>query len=708
VVILIYHPIFLFLPLSRPSPSFSFPVPYFDVDQSSSRWVADIIGLVAPFPLGPFQPFRQSGDANIQDTVPQVSDSSPLALARVPAPAAPDQPLPLARPSLVGSSQASEPRREQKDAQVAPLVSISRGVAPIFDNPLDIPLGLHERVTRPNQVRSSVSLANQARAWRPVHPMEQDQQQQQSSILFSSTTTDAPETIESLDPSDHNTTNTAYSASVPPRSRPTRSPTSYRPPPSQSQQQNPVNVGNPYYSSQQPQPQQYMSQPMSPAMYYPGYHSQPTSPNAYNLNQGYIGPPHTTVGPSMPVTPYTYSHIHPYAYHGIGGVTPTPLSHYPEHDSQQMHPHGTNMDIVTGYGAMVASTAPPFGYTIPAYAPTSTPVFTPQYTGSHPYQHYPQQSQPYSIGYGQSHPGHGPPSLNLSQQQQQQPSHQAQQASMHPPTPGILPHVPPSPVGYLGVSQAPPTRDYSPIVTSPSPGIPPNSGLGSMGIASPGSGMFSLGPSGVGSATLSARGAISGYGSGGSADNVNRNTSGSGSASGQVDSQGRRPSTLPADRFPSSTHGSTPATWPSRQEPEQVQVSGKTDRSEKADRSEWVMWVGNVPGDTTTEELRAFFSQAPDLASESHTTTDEVKPRDQEDSRASPSNKNARISNEEKDSGVASVFLISRSNCAFVNYTSEEALSQGVKRFNGKPLRSPQVRRYFVHLFIPCSWPDTS
>lgn len=38
-------------------------------------------------------------------------------------------------------------------------------------------------------------------------------------------------------------------------------------------------------------------------------------------------------------------------------------------------------------------------------------------------------------------------------------------------------------------------------------------------------------------------------------------------------------------------------------------------------------------------------------------------------------------------STVTSVFLIARSNCAFVNFASEEVLHKAVEKFNGKPLR---------------------
>ena len=42
--------------------------------------------------------------------------------------------------------------------------------------------------------------------------------------------------------------------------------------------------------------------------------------------------------------------------------------------------------------------------------------------------------------------------------------------------------------------------------------------------------------------------------------------------------------------------------------------------------------------------------------------------------------------------GVVSVFLISRSNCAFVNFESESCLLEAISRFNGIPLRADDLR----------------
>jgi len=75
-------------------------------------------------------------------------------------------------------------------------------------------------------------------------------------------------------------------------------------------------------------------------------------------------------------------------------------------------------------------------------------------------------------------------------------------------------------------------------------------------------------------------------------------------------------------------------------------------------RSEWVMWVGNVPADATHDELWRFFTES-----------------------GTPSALD-----------VISIFLISRSNCAFVNFYTQSGLGQAIERFNGVPLRPDDAR----------------
>jgi hypothetical protein len=101
-------------------------------------------------------------------------------------------------------------------------------------------------------------------------------------------------------------------------------------------------------------------------------------------------------------------------------------------------------------------------------------------------------------------------------------------------------------------------------------------------------------------------------------------------------------------------------------------------------RSEWVMWVGNVPSDATHDELWTFFNQdttarEPSAATGSGRTL--LPPLPANDSVG-----------DEASHGVSSVFLISRSNCAFVNYEEEANLSRAVSFFNGRPLRPHDSR----------------
>ncbi|KAF9483599.1 hypothetical protein BDN70DRAFT_929117 [Pholiota conissans] len=84
-----------------------------------------------------------------------------------------------------------------------------------------------------------------------------------------------------------------------------------------------------------------------------------------------------------------------------------------------------------------------------------------------------------------------------------------------------------------------------------------------------------------------------------------------------------------------------------------------------AHRSEWVMWAGNVPSGATHDELWRFFTAPPDDQLQGDGGT---------------------------NNGVLSIFLISRSSCAFVNYTSEEYLQQAIKRFDGQSLRPSDPR----------------
>lgn len=122
------------------------------------------------------------------------------------------------------------------------------------------------------------------------------------------------------------------------------------------------------------------------------------------------------------------------------------------------------------------------------------------------------------------------------------------------------------------------------------------------------------------------------------------------------------PPTLPLDqletapdisRASSSGHGHTQGEKPA--------VRRSYHPNPPAHRSEWVMWTGNVPSDTNHDELWKFFNQS--------SVPDNPEPP-----------------------GVISIFLISRTNCAFINYDSEASLDRAIARFNGQPLRPHDPR----------------
>ncbi|KAJ7133479.1 YT521-B-like domain-containing protein [Mycena epipterygia] len=101
-----------------------------------------------------------------------------------------------------------------------------------------------------------------------------------------------------------------------------------------------------------------------------------------------------------------------------------------------------------------------------------------------------------------------------------------------------------------------------------------------------------------------------------------------------------------------------------------------------AHRSEWVMWAGNVPSDAGHDELWRFFTQ-PHLIDGSSTATSSSS-----SGSSSSSSTGGGEGSGNAGSGVLSIFLISRSSCAFINYETEAHLHIAIERFNGVPLRA--------------------
>ncbi|KAI0648191.1 YT521-B-like domain-containing protein [Trametes meyenii] len=107
-----------------------------------------------------------------------------------------------------------------------------------------------------------------------------------------------------------------------------------------------------------------------------------------------------------------------------------------------------------------------------------------------------------------------------------------------------------------------------------------------------------------------------------------------------------------------------------------------------AHRSEWVMWTGNVPADATHDELWRFFNSPPSPGSSVGPTSTHSAPAGPVGSTTTAST----ASTESLYGGVSSIFLISRSNCAFVNFHSEPHLQAAIRHFNGLPLRPNDPR----------------
>lgn len=119
-----------------------------------------------------------------------------------------------------------------------------------------------------------------------------------------------------------------------------------------------------------------------------------------------------------------------------------------------------------------------------------------------------------------------------------------------------------------------------------------------------------------------------------------------------------------------------------------------------AQRSEFVMWCGNVPSDASQDELWTFFTGAPQpkMVDESSSAKAPVTASvmEAEASVVDPTStsKDAddqAATTEERD--VASIFLIARSSCCFVNYQTKDALEASIERFNGVPMRPQEGPR---------------
>ena len=133
----------------------------------------------------------------------------------------------------------------------------------------------------------------------------------------------------------------------------------------------------------------------------------------------------------------------------------------------------------------------------------------------------------------------------------------------------------------------------------------------------------------------------------------------------------------PLQGFPPTLSATTDQSTRSRQKPQGNRRPYQPNAP--ANRSEWVMWVGNIPSDCSQDELLRFFQSVPPSSSPSTPLS-------------TPSSELHGGTEDHGKSGILSIFLISQSNCAFVNYDFEASLHHAVATFNGRSLRPDDPR----------------
>lgn len=106
-------------------------------------------------------------------------------------------------------------------------------------------------------------------------------------------------------------------------------------------------------------------------------------------------------------------------------------------------------------------------------------------------------------------------------------------------------------------------------------------------------------------------------------------------------------------------------------------------------RSDHVLWCGNVPADANVDELWMFFSKLP---LEEEDVGDRLGSSQEAGTSSAASMTDGDLSDAVPAHGVLSIFIISRSNCAFVNYASAEHLQRALSYFQGQPLRPHDPR----------------
>jgi RNA recognition motif-containing protein len=445
----------------------------------------------------------------------------------------------------------------------------------------------------------------------------------------------------------------------------------------------------------------HQHQPQSPMHYYPHTSDQvytlPSPPpyppsSTYSMMPGY-GAPATSVPYTYPTPGYAPWGFYPPIQSPLTS-TPQGTYHSPSDESpsspnpgppqatpppQPQSPYGTHSPGYSplhhpNYSAPTPS-APAYTYSTPMYSP-SPPMFNPQYVITlHPLQS-PYHTGPHATSVFGAQPSETgrptddrtnsqPPRPPLLRQQASQSVGQTLQQQQHAATPSSgswwFPPGYAVPSAYPGLPnadlyaqriQVPPHGAAPPVSSQAPPQLPQDpppapSGQLSLSIGSP-SGASALSPQALRLPPL-------------------------------VSSPSFRPASASSSSF-------TAAPTPLRRF-----------NPNPATRSEWVLWCGNVPNDATEEELLRFFrqidSQSPQETSvnvgERVTSIDVALAASGGNNTlpARPSTASSGSAATATTSSVASVFLIARSNCAFINFTSKEALHKAVQKFNGKPLR---------------------
>ena len=393
-------------------------------------------------------------------------------------------------------------------------------------------------------------------------------------------------------------------------------------------------------------------------------------------SQVYQYPPHapeagssSNHGHSLATTPTAFSgHSRPQTHPTHPSPPPqSPLSHPnsgpPHAIPASLSPHSTPFGGQGPYSPMRYST-PPFAYPQHSFAP-SPPLYTSQYPTPYP-QQYPQPGAeqenrgtwyyfPPPPGSGQYESFQSPYAMSYSSVNTREVEQtQYGQAGSSPVTPSVYHGSPPHPQGPSpGLT---PSQGPTPIAASPQ-GSPYGQ---RMGESSPTPHLRERPPD---SGPMSPVSPMS-------------------PASASASAAGTR---LGADRAP-------PVRRPYHPNP-------------PAQRSEWVMWAGNVPSDATHDELWRFFNSPPSPggsgSGDSSAGALSAGAQSTQSAPAGPVGSSLMMTDSPDTSsgsagslfgGVASIFLITRSNCAFVNFSTEAHLHAAVSHFNGVPLRVGDAR----------------